>query len=70
MSERQPGSLPSNTEPNPREQVNAISLKSGKELLSRNEMEFEKENLVFEENKRELEKEDNGGFVDKEKVED
>src|SRR5262249_15552672 len=32
IAERPLGSLPSNTEPNPREQVNAITLRSGKEL--------------------------------------
>ncbi|XP_048231232.1 uncharacterized protein LOC125370274 [Ricinus communis] len=34
MAERQPGTLPSNTESNPREHAKAITLRSGKELTS------------------------------------
>ncbi|XP_048231771.1 uncharacterized protein LOC125370428 [Ricinus communis] len=34
MAERQPGTLPSNTESNPREHAKAITLRSGKELPS------------------------------------
>ena len=36
VAQRNQGNLPSNTEPNPREQLKAISLRSGKELQSRN----------------------------------
>ena len=34
LSERPQGSLPGNTEPNPREQLKAVTLRSGKELKS------------------------------------
>ena len=45
LAKRQPGSLPSNTEENLKEQANAISLKSGKEIQLRKRKEPEGEQL-------------------------
>ncbi|XP_027347997.1 uncharacterized protein LOC113859415 [Abrus precatorius] len=43
LSERPQGSLPSNTETNPREQVNAVTLRSGRTLQEKGKQETEKD---------------------------
>ncbi|XP_027362526.1 uncharacterized protein LOC113870125 [Abrus precatorius] len=50
LSERPQGSLPGNTETNPREQVNAVTLRSGRTLQEKGKQESEKD-AVEEEDK-------------------
>ncbi|XP_027333518.1 uncharacterized protein LOC113848267 [Abrus precatorius] len=50
LSERPQGSLPNNTETNPREQVNAVTLRSGRTLQEKGKQETEKD-AVEEEDK-------------------
>ena len=56
MSKRSQGSLPSSTENNPKEQAKAITLRSGKELLS-------------EKKDEQVQVQDKGDSLDKDKVE-
>ena len=51
VSERQQGSLPSNTEKNPKEQIKAVTLRSGKELRVETEPHGKEENGKQSENK-------------------
>ena len=71
LSERQQGTLPGNTEANPKEQVKAITLRSGKQLESDEEklvpatMEKGKEGALEEDGTSEVE-----GVVEKEKAQE
>ncbi|CAH9114087.1 unnamed protein product [Cuscuta epithymum] len=72
VSERPMGSLPSNTEPNPREQVHAITLRSGRDLepaaMKKKVEDVEPAAVVLEEKKEEEKKEEEGGAVPKQPV--
>jgi len=48
MSQRQPGALPSQQEPNPRESVNVITLRSGKSYNGPTMPELEVDDVVTE----------------------
>ena len=56
LNSRQPGTLPSDTERNPREYVNAIALRSGKELNDPTEKNDEEKKAREEEQKVEMQK--------------